>query len=509
MKLSENLKRIRKENHLSQEQLAEKLGVSRQAVSKWESGQSYPEMDKVLLICKLFDYKMDELMNENVKEVEETRQSKNNINQYIDEFFDKITKIVSMLSSMNWRQRLGCLMEQIMVGIVLSCILAILGGIGHSILIGVIHNFPVGVSSFIENILGSIYLILAFVVGITVFLHIFKIRYLDYYEIVKEEKTEDADVSEEPEKLETEKVLLEKKKEKIVIRDPQHSQSRFLTEMMKVILWGIKFVAFWFACIFAFSLIGFVMLFILSFLFVGTGKVFWGSLCGILGAIVINVVILELFYDFIASRKPKKSRMAISVLAGLVLIGCSIGMIVIGLTGFHYEENAEVSYEKEAVFETAMTENLSINRWFREVEFVETDSADVRVVVKHSKYYVADISEENETIFIHYWQDESKIMDAIRENIEDINHRVIKNYYVPSICVYASKENIEKMIQNERNKKEQEEQTKSIKLQEAMNEMEIQLLELEQEIDEKDLQIETLTEQVEQLEQEEMLEREM
>ena len=55
MKLSENLKIIRRDNNLSQEQLAEKLGVSRQAVSKWESGQSYPEMDKVLLICKLFN----------------------------------------------------------------------------------------------------------------------------------------------------------------------------------------------------------------------------------------------------------------------------------------------------------------------------------------------------------------------------------------------------------------------------------------------------------------------
>lgn len=44
MKLSDNIKFIRKENNLSQEQLAEQLGVSRQAVSKWESGQSYPEM---------------------------------------------------------------------------------------------------------------------------------------------------------------------------------------------------------------------------------------------------------------------------------------------------------------------------------------------------------------------------------------------------------------------------------------------------------------------------------
>ena len=46
--LSENLKRIRKDNNLSQEQLAEKLGVSRQSVSKWENGEAYPEMDKVL-----------------------------------------------------------------------------------------------------------------------------------------------------------------------------------------------------------------------------------------------------------------------------------------------------------------------------------------------------------------------------------------------------------------------------------------------------------------------------
>ena len=48
MNLSENLKKIRKEHNLSQEQLAEKLNVSRQSVSKWESGQAYPEMDKMI-----------------------------------------------------------------------------------------------------------------------------------------------------------------------------------------------------------------------------------------------------------------------------------------------------------------------------------------------------------------------------------------------------------------------------------------------------------------------------
>ena len=134
MKLSNNLKNIRKENNLSQEQLAEKLGVSRQAVSKWESGQSYPEMDKVLLICKLFNYNIDELMNENVKEVNETKQSKVNINKYVEDFFNFITKTVNMLSAMTFKQKIKCLTEQIMVGLFLAIIFAIIGGIGVSIL---------------------------------------------------------------------------------------------------------------------------------------------------------------------------------------------------------------------------------------------------------------------------------------------------------------------------------------------------------------------------------------
>ena len=66
--LSENLKRIRKDNNLSQEQLAEKLGVSRQSVSKWENGEAYPEMDKVLQLCKMFNLNIDELLNQDIKD---------------------------------------------------------------------------------------------------------------------------------------------------------------------------------------------------------------------------------------------------------------------------------------------------------------------------------------------------------------------------------------------------------------------------------------------------------
>ncbi|MCR5263616.1 MAG: helix-turn-helix domain-containing protein [Clostridiales bacterium] len=62
MSFSENLQMIRKKNQLSQEELAELLGVSRQAVSKWELGEGYPEVEKLLILSKKLNVSLDSLM---------------------------------------------------------------------------------------------------------------------------------------------------------------------------------------------------------------------------------------------------------------------------------------------------------------------------------------------------------------------------------------------------------------------------------------------------------------
>ena len=62
MSFAENLQVIRKEKHLSQEELAEMLGVSRQAVSKWEQGTGYPEVEKLLLLSRELNLSLDNLM---------------------------------------------------------------------------------------------------------------------------------------------------------------------------------------------------------------------------------------------------------------------------------------------------------------------------------------------------------------------------------------------------------------------------------------------------------------
>lgn len=62
MPIGTNIQQLRKAAGLSQEQLADMIGVSRQAVSKWETGQSLPDVDKLLLLCEAFQVSADELI---------------------------------------------------------------------------------------------------------------------------------------------------------------------------------------------------------------------------------------------------------------------------------------------------------------------------------------------------------------------------------------------------------------------------------------------------------------
>lgn len=487
MKLSYNLKKIRKENHLSQEQLAEKLGVSRQAVSKWESEQSYPEMDKVLLICKLFNYNMDELMNENVKEVDEEKQSKININKYIEDFFAFITKTVDMLSSMTWKQKLKCLVEQIIVGAIIATIFAIMGSIVYNALSLEKIMLQVGVGKtilYIIEAIGTLYYIFALIVGIAVLLHIFKIRYLDYYEAMKKE-IDKQDMNHKnnsqivKEKVEEDKssISVEWKKEKIIIRDPEHSESKFLNGIMKIILLGIKCIVAFFSMGFIFTFISLVAILVLSFLFIKTGLAFVGAFMGILSGICINFVILEIIYNFIVNKKSKKNRIAIIFIIALVLAGLGVGTFCVGMTKFNYIDNLEDA--KETVFETEMSENLSVSYW-NNVEYIENDSDSIKIIVKHSKYSEAYAVKDNERIEIHYRHKNEDSMQEIRNVIKDINNKTIRNY-IPTVYVYASKENIQKLIIN-REKAEQVQARELEDLKESIREKEQEIESLEQEI---------------------------
>lgn len=81
MNIGEKLYELRKAKNLSQEEVAEKLNVTRQTVSKWETNQSTPDFDKIVPLCELFEITTDELLKgkkeeENDDTVEEKIPSK-------------------------------------------------------------------------------------------------------------------------------------------------------------------------------------------------------------------------------------------------------------------------------------------------------------------------------------------------------------------------------------------------------------------------------------------------
>lgn len=96
MNLGEKLFELRKAKNLTQDEVAEKLNVTRQTVSKWETSQSTPDFDKIVPISELFEIGLEELLTGKVKE--ENEQTKEEIKEKVltkQEAKEKSAKVVS------------------------------------------------------------------------------------------------------------------------------------------------------------------------------------------------------------------------------------------------------------------------------------------------------------------------------------------------------------------------------------------------------------------------------
>lgn len=77
MNIGDMILKLRKEKGLSQEEVAEKLNVTRQTVSKWETGESKPDFDKIIPLCDLFSITTEELLRG--KRIEQKQEKENEI----------------------------------------------------------------------------------------------------------------------------------------------------------------------------------------------------------------------------------------------------------------------------------------------------------------------------------------------------------------------------------------------------------------------------------------------
>lgn len=442
MNFKDNLKRIRKENNLSQEDLAEKLNVSRQSVSKWESGLAYPEMDKVLQLCKLFNLNIDELLNQNIKKEEKDKKSKINVNKYIDDFVNFITKIFDMFSSMKFKDKIKCLFEQIFIIGIFALAFFIIGEILMQIANNFFNILPDKIYNLIYQIFSSIYLIISISFTVIITLHLFKTRYLDYYEIVDKSELEDNNVDKKI-------IEIDNKKEKIIIRDPKHSSFKFINGLLKILLFIFKFFIILISIFLCLSFISLISLLILSFLITKTGILFIGILLCIISLIIINYIFLNISYKFVFNRKCNTKLIGIYFIISLILCGIGIGLSIMGIKDFKVvdiensylfqKENIEIDMNKELVFEDPYY-----------INYIESDNKNIKIEVMHTLNTDLRLNREDNYIYFsnEFNEDYFKEFNYI---IKDINNKKIFNGNGFKINIYTNKDNI-KILKDNLNK---------------------------------------------------------
>jgi len=128
MKFGDNLRNLRKSKKLSQEDLAEKMQVSRQSVSKWETGDAYPEMNNILELCKIFHCHINDLVNDSILDVDSLGEEvKRNVIKFKKEQQAKmkgLSKAISVIAKIGRIITLICIpiviISMILFGFVIS-----------------------------------------------------------------------------------------------------------------------------------------------------------------------------------------------------------------------------------------------------------------------------------------------------------------------------------------------------------------------------------------------------
>ncbi len=126
MKFGTNLKKLRKLQKLSQEELAEKMRVSRQSISKWETGEAYPEMNHILELCKIFRCRINDLVNDNMLDInsfdEEIRRNVVKFKKEQQKKMKGLSKAISIISKIGRIVCIACIpilvISMIMIAIV-------------------------------------------------------------------------------------------------------------------------------------------------------------------------------------------------------------------------------------------------------------------------------------------------------------------------------------------------------------------------------------------------------
>lgn len=438
-KLPDNLKKIRKDNNLSQEDLADELKVSRQAISKWESGSSYPEMEKILQICNKFDLNINDLLNNDIKEVKEKSESKNNINKYIDDFLNFISDSMNLFISFKFKDKIKFILEQIFILGILVILFMVIGYILSNLFSNLTIILPNNLYYFSVKLIKDSLYIISIVIGFIIMIHLFTIRYLDYYSKSNIDNTKEE--------------ICERKeiKEKIIIRDSKENEYRFVNGLLKFIVLLIKTFSFFPLMFVSLILVLLVITLVASFLISKTGLLFIGVIIALVGSIIITTIIALVLISFIFNQKNNKKLLAIIFIISLILMGMGLGLSFIGTLDLEILDSYKSELYNTKEIEIGMGEKLVI--YSDNPKYIVEDRKDIKIEYVINKYsnINQEITESNGFNIFNIYSNNTQEFKAIKEYLKYVNDKKILVSFRSNISItkiYGSSKNIDILKNN-------------------------------------------------------------
>lgn len=457
MEFGEKLQNLRKASNLNQEQLADMLNVSRQSVSKWESGATYPEMDKLIAMAKIFKCSMDDLVNNEVKDKEIVTNKNNVVNEYVDSLLNFVVDTVNMFFSMKFTTLIKSLIEIFIIGFVLF---------GGSIFIAV------GTYEFFDflNLSGNIFGVMAMFIffvlvfglaifSVVAFLQIFKIRYLDYYRkaVYKEAQIRDLKLeinNKSPEIEEKRKYEFRKVKEPVVIvRDSNGSNLKFLEKFVEWLKRAMTiFVVAVLVCVSFPSSVVLIVSLVICLYLLSVNSIFFGIVLGIIGLLIICYELLELIYILLTEKIAPVKRWAIMFLIALVISSVGAGLSLIKLKDIKFVDN----YGKSTILSESLEfkDDLIItSETGRTIYFVVDDeSKNVKVDVEYNKEFMGvSLIDRRDAKFISFDYKNYSSYNAINQLLDGLKNNIFYSEYYDrytNIKITSNESNVKKLINN-------------------------------------------------------------
>lgn len=417
MNFCDKLQKIRKENNITQEQLADKLNVSRQAVSKWESGTAYPDTEKLIQISKLFKVSLDELINDNVDMNKNASKKKFNFMETFDIVFESVRKTFSMFFAMKFWEKIKFLFEMAFVVLAIFLAANLIDEIILSIIRRIFAFLPYQVYNVIDYIFYTLLYILWVIIGIMFFIRVLKVRYLDYYMIIKDDSVD------RPQVEEPIKELKENRDTKIVIRDPKDSSTSFFKVIAKVIMFIFKCICIFVLVPFVIAFVMFASLLVMSLFYLFSGLFFNGITLGVLGILTFIFLIIRFLYNVIFNQKINYGKLFIIFIISLLLIGIGVGVSFTSLNSFTtYSEN--IWEKKTTTLNIPMSDNLvveDIANISDDKIVIDNELDDIKLDIITSEFNIPYCN-----IYNRYGRDDERMIKMANIYIDDDEFAVIK-----------------------------------------------------------------------------------